>query len=94
MALIALQLTRTGAEVQQKHSLMSPIDTEKEYGLLQRIRARNQSACTECIDLYSPGIYSLAVRLLRDEQGAEDLVQETFLQACRAIDTFEGRPEL
>jgi len=40
------------------------------------------------------GIYRLALRLVRDEQDAQDLVQETFLQAFKAIGSFEGRSEL
>jgi RNA polymerase sigma-70 factor (ECF subfamily) len=67
---------------------------EQEQDLLRRIRAGEKSACAECIDLHSPGIYRLALRLVRNEKDAEDLVQETFLQAFNAIQTFEGRSEL
>jgi len=72
----------------------SPSETSRDQALLRRIRAGDKPACAECIELHAPGIYRLALRLVHDERDAEDLVQETFLQAFKAIDTFEGRSEL
>ncbi len=62
--------------------------------LLDRIQAGDKAACAECIERYASGVYRLALRLTRDESEAEDVVQETFLQAFRAIDSFEGRAGL
>ena len=59
--------------------------------LLDRIRQGDKSACDECIERHSPGVHRLALRLTQDESEADDVVQETFLQAFRAIDSFEGR---
>src|SRR5271157_5183324 len=69
-------------------------DIFREQDILRRIRAGDKSACAECIDMHGPGIYHLALRLVHNEQDAEDLVQETFLQAFKAIQSFEGRSEL
>ncbi|MEP7284828.1 MAG: sigma-70 family RNA polymerase sigma factor [Chloroflexota bacterium] len=69
-------------------------ESAREQELLRRIHAGDKSACAECIELHAPGIYRLALRLMHDERDAEDLVQETFLQAFKAIDSFEGRSEL
>ncbi|MFO7300484.1 MAG: sigma-70 family RNA polymerase sigma factor [Actinomycetes bacterium] len=38
---------------------------------------------------YARQLYSAAVRMTRNPQDAEDLVQETFLKAYRAYDSFE-----
>ncbi len=38
---------------------------------------------------YSRQLYSAAMRMARNPADAEDLVQETFLKAYRAYDTFE-----
>ena len=38
---------------------------------------------------YSRQLYSAALRMARNPADAEDLVQETFLKAYRAYDTFE-----
>lgn len=62
--------------------------------LMDRIRAGDKSACAQCIEHYAPGVYRLALRLTQNETDAEDVVQETFLQAFKAIDTFESRAGL
>lgn len=67
-------------------------DADRE--LLDRIRAGDLSACDECVARYAPFIHRLALRLTGDEAEAEDVVQETFLNAFRAIASFEGRSEL
>ena len=38
---------------------------------------------------YAPQLYSAALRMTRNPADAEDIVQETFLKAYRAYDTFE-----
>ncbi len=61
---------------------------------LARLRAGDKAACAECIERHSPGVYRLALRLTRNPAEAEDVVQETFLNAFKAIGSFEGRSEL
>ncbi|MCB0025077.1 MAG: sigma-70 family RNA polymerase sigma factor [Caldilinea sp.] len=65
-----------------------------ERALIRRIRAGDKAACTECIDLHSPGVYRLALRMTGSPEEAEDITQETFLNAFKAIDSFEGRSGL
>ncbi|MHC5114458.1 MAG: RNA polymerase sigma factor, partial [Planctomycetota bacterium] len=43
------------------------------------------------VDEYGGQLYALGVRFCGDRTEAEDLVQEVFLQAYRAWDSFEGR---
>jgi RNA polymerase sigma-70 factor (ECF subfamily) len=69
-------------------------DMTFELGLMERIRAGDKSACAECIEIHSPGIYRLALRLMRSEADAEEVVQETFLSAFKGIDRFNGRSGL
>ena len=79
---------------------MTQIDPETvanqadEAELIARIQAGDKSACDECIALHSPALNRLLLRLLGNEQDAEDVLQETFLNAFRAIDNFEGRSSL
>ncbi|MCS6827297.1 MAG: sigma-70 family RNA polymerase sigma factor [Caldilinea sp.] len=77
-------------------TLLSPelLDEAYEQRLLERIRAGDKTACAECIDLHSAGVYRLALRMVGDPHEAEDIVQETFLNAFRTIDSFEGRSSL
>jgi RNA polymerase sigma-70 factor (ECF subfamily) len=69
-------------------------DVDQDRRLLERIRAGDMTACDDCIRAHSPGIYRLALRLMRDQSEAEDVVQETFLSAFRGIDRFDGRSGL
>jgi RNA polymerase sigma-70 factor (ECF subfamily) len=62
--------------------------------LVARIKQGDLSACAECVNLHSDGIYRLAYRLMGNENDAEDVVQETFLNAFKAIDRFDGRSSL
>jgi RNA polymerase sigma-70 factor, ECF subfamily len=44
------------------------------------------------VERYSGTVYNLALRLMRnDSMEAEDILQETFISAYRALDRFEGR---
>ncbi|MBN1438020.1 MAG: sigma-70 family RNA polymerase sigma factor [Anaerolineales bacterium] len=68
--------------------------TRSESALLERVRAGDQRACAECVEIHAPGIYRLALRMMRNESDAEDVVQETFLSAFKGIDRFDGRSQL
>jgi RNA polymerase sigma-70 factor, ECF subfamily len=55
------------------------------------LKAGERDAFAELVALHSGTIYNLALRLMNSPQEAEDVLQETFLSAFRAIDRFEGR---
>ncbi len=69
-------------------------DIESERALLARIQAGDKAACAECIEQHSAAMYRLALRLMRNEADAEDVVQETFASAFKSIDSFEGHARL
>jgi RNA polymerase sigma-70 factor (ECF subfamily) len=69
-------------------------DVDAERAMLERLRAGDKAACAQCVELHSPGVYRLALRLLGDEAEAEDVLQETFLSAFKAIGAFEWRAGL
>jgi RNA polymerase sigma-70 factor (ECF subfamily) len=68
--------------------------TINDEEILARIRSGDKSACDLCIEKHHPSLYRLALRLLQNEADAEDVVQESFLNAFNAIDSFEGRSGL
>jgi RNA polymerase sigma-70 factor (ECF subfamily) len=43
------------------------------------------------VERYQGRAYRLALRVMRDEEQAKDVVQEAFLKAYRSLDRFEGR---
>jgi RNA polymerase sigma-70 factor (ECF subfamily) len=72
----------------------NPSADETDALILAGIRSGDKSACALCIEAYGPSLYRLALRLMQNERDAEDVVQETFLNAFKSIDSFEGRSGL
>ena len=63
--------------------------------LLDRIRGGDRDAMAELFDRYSPMLYSVALRILREPSQAEDVVQEILLGIWRKPAMFEqGRGSL
>ena len=58
--------------------------------VLARLQRREPQALAELYDRYGGMVYRLALRIVRDSGIAEDLVQETFLRAWTARDTFRS----
>ena len=58
---------------------------------LEALRNRDRAEFARLVEAYSPLIYRLGVKMLGDEQDAEDMLQETFIKAYRHIATFDGR---
>ena len=62
---------------------------EKE--IVKRAKQGDQKAFSELVSAYSERIYNLGLRILRNKEDAEDILQETFLTVVQKIDTFDGR---
>lgn len=61
---------------------------------LDALKSGDLGEFSRMVDLYSPRIYQLALKMLSDPQDAEDVLQETFIKALRALPGFEGRSSL
>ncbi len=72
---------------------MSEAQEEKTLSL-QALKAGDRAEFSRLVDLYSGSLFRLALRILGDPQDAEDVLQETFLKAYRALPSFEGRSSL
>lgn len=59
--------------------------------LLQRIRAGATDEFGELIRRHQARVFAILHRYERDAQRVEDLAQETFLKAWRALEQFDGR---
>ncbi len=66
------------------------VDTE----IFARLKAGDVAACRMCVEEHSDELYRLAYRMVRDEQAAEDIVQDTFLNAFKGLERFDGRATL
>src|SRR5262252_5855359 len=64
--------------------------SDSETELIHRAQAADADAFAQLAARYERRIYSLALHYSHDAQDAEDLSQEAWLRAFRAIATFKG----
>jgi RNA polymerase sigma-70 factor (ECF subfamily) len=62
--------------------------------LLKRLQTGDPLAFAQLVEDNYGQVYNLALRMLVDPQEAEDVLQETFLSAYKALPSFEGRSSL
>lgn len=67
---------------------------EKQPISIEALKRGDRAEFARMVDEYSLHIYRLALRMLANPQEAEDVLQETFLKALRALPNFEGRSSL
>ena len=72
--------------------LMAPAESESaevdEGELVARAQEDDSTAFRELFDRFYPMIYSFCYRACLDQPGAQDVAQETFIKAARAMGTF------
>jgi RNA polymerase sigma-70 factor (ECF subfamily) len=68
-------------------------DTQSDAVLVQQVQAGQQKAFDLLVAKYQRRIYRLVLRFIRDPALAEDVAQETFLRAYRAIGQFRGESQ-
>src|SRR5262245_33478039 len=61
--------------------------------VVRRARTGNSNAFAELVRRYRPRIYALGLHLTGRASDADDIAQEVFLRAYRALNEFEGRGE-
>jgi RNA polymerase sigma-70 factor (ECF subfamily) len=75
------------ASKQGEHPEAGPSDLEA----VSRAAEGDHDAFRVLVERYQDRAYGLALRVMRDEEQARDVVQEAFLKAYRSLDRFEGR---
>jgi RNA polymerase sigma factor (sigma-70 family) len=58
--------------------------------LIFQCKLQNSKAQMEVYNRYNKAMYNIALRIVKDEHFAEDVMQEAFLKAFQKIDTFKG----
>ena len=58
------------------------------------LKTGDRAEFARLVDVYSGPIYRMALKMLNDTQDAEDVLQNTFLNAYRNLQDFEGRSSL
>ncbi|MGD0835405.1 MAG: sigma-70 family RNA polymerase sigma factor [Polyangia bacterium] len=61
--------------------------------LVARARGKDEAAFEELVSRYEDKLYRLAMRFVRNETDAQEILQDAFLSAWRNLPTFEGRAQ-
>jgi len=77
----------TGAESNEGEERL-PAVTDEE--LVRKSKEDDERAFGELVSRYESKVYSLALRMVRNPEDAEDVLQDTFLRAYRGIKSFQG----
>ncbi len=67
------------------------IDEEK---FIQLLKDKNNEAQTLFVKTYYSNMFAIAHRYLENKEDVEDILQESFMNALKKIDQFEGRSSL
>lgn len=71
-------------------SVCSPVKAE----FVEKLKLNDAKAFDLLVTRYSGDIYALLFRITEDAEEANDLTQETFLRALKAIEKFRGEADL
>lgn len=58
------------------------------------LQSGDRAEFARMVETFSAQIYRLALKMLQNQQDAEDILQETFIKAYKALPQFEGRSSL
>jgi RNA polymerase sigma-70 factor (ECF subfamily) len=72
----------------RKHEPQGAVLTDAE--LVRRGRSGDDWALSELVKRHHESAYRVALSLVRDEDAAQDVVQDAFLKAFKALDGFRG----
>ena len=61
---------------------------------LNALQNGDRAEFAKLVNMYSGPIYRLALKMLKNQQDAEDILQETFIKAYKALPEFEGRSKI
>ncbi len=61
-----------------------------DAALVERLRTHDPEALEAAYDRYAPIVYSLFLRITRDQSVAEDLVQELFIRVWSHAESFDS----
>ncbi|MGE0321094.1 MAG: sigma-70 family RNA polymerase sigma factor [Polyangiaceae bacterium] len=69
-------------------------DEASERKFIERLRAHDERAFNELVELYKNRVFALVFRMLGRRDEAEDMTQEVFVQVFKAIGQFRGDSKL
>ncbi len=73
---------------------MQAVLRDDESALVAALRAGDERAFMELVELHTPGMRRFARTFVQSESVADEVVQEAWLGVLRGLDRFEGRSSL
>lgn len=70
------------------------VENPKQELSLEKLQERDRAEFARLVDAYAGVVYRLGLRMLGNEQDAEDVLQNTFLSTWTHLPAFEGRSSL
>ena len=67
------------------------MDKTEDIYYIEAVRKGDVSAFSLLVERYQNMVYSLALKLLKNAEDAEEMAQDTFVKAFRKLDTYEGK---
>jgi RNA polymerase sigma-70 factor (ECF subfamily) len=67
---------------------------QEEKELVESLHRGDRYACNDLVEQFGSKIYNVALRLTEHPNEAEEVLQETFIKACKGVEGFEGRSSL
>ena len=77
-----------------ERSLVSKAEAAHDAALVRRCNAGDESAFLEIMTRYREKIFGITISLLRNRADAEEITQDTFIRAHRALANFRGDSSL
>ncbi|MCB0352952.1 MAG: sigma-70 family RNA polymerase sigma factor [Bdellovibrionales bacterium] len=66
-------------------------DSRKDSQLVEMFKRGEEGAFLELLNRYSEKVHNLALRITRNEQDTEEILQDVFITVHTKIDTFQGK---
>lgn len=63
----------------------------EEKEIVEQAKQGDKQALSILVNTYSSRVYNLALRIVRNKEEAEDVLQDTFLTVVAKLHTFDGR---
>ena len=68
--------------------------TDQETSIINQIIGGNTQAFAELVDGYKDLVFTLAIRMLKNREEAEEVSQDTFVKVYKALPKFKGDSKL
>jgi RNA polymerase sigma-70 factor (ECF subfamily) len=67
------------------------MDKTEDIYYIEAVRKGDVSSFSLLVERYQNMVYSLALKLLKNAEDAEEMAQDTFVKAFQKLDTYEGK---